>query len=170
MNSIKYYEFGPFRLDLEERTLTRDAQLLSVTNKSLELLLVLLEREGMLVEKDALMRRLWPDQIVEESNLTQHIYSLRKALGEDSNDARYIQTVPRRGYRFTGEVKKIPVALDEPSPAPVPAASAAKSPPPVRNNWLSDTVQRRNALKRLFMPFSVVGGEFIWESNELTQK
>jgi Tol biopolymer transport system component/DNA-binding winged helix-turn-helix (wHTH) protein len=100
---IKYfYEFGQFRIDTVNRRLLRDGALVPLKAKAVETLLVLVEHCGEVVEKDDLMKRLWPDSFVEESNLTQNIYMLRKALG----DCGYIETVPRRGYRFAGEVKE----------------------------------------------------------------
>ena len=96
------YEFGPFRLDAEQRLLFRDGRPVPLAPKVAETLLVLVESGGSLVTKDELMRRLWPDTFVEESNLTQNIFTLRKALTESSI---YIETVPRRGYRFAGEIR-----------------------------------------------------------------
>src|SRR5213078_1571642 len=100
--SGRSYEFGPFRLDAEQRLLFRDGRPVPLAPKVAETLLVLVESGGSLVTKDKLMRRLWPDTFVEESNLTQNIFTLRKALNESSI---YIETVPRRGYRFAGEIR-----------------------------------------------------------------
>ena len=106
------YRFGPFELDVLARRLARDGQGLSVTPKALELLLLLVEHRGRLLEKGELMRRLWPDTFIEEANLTQQIFTLRKQLGEQPNGGAYIETVPRRGYRFAAEVEEV----REPSP------------------------------------------------------
>jgi len=76
--------------------------------KVFETLLALVQKSGEIVEKDELMQELWPDTIVEESNLTQNVFTLRKALGESKNDHHYIETVPRRGYRFVAVVKELP--------------------------------------------------------------
>src|SRR3954466_3517580 len=96
------YEFGPFRLDAEQRLLFRDGRPVPLAPKVVETLLVLVESGGNLVTKDELMRRLWPNTFVEESNLTQNIFVLRRALNES---ASYIETVPRRGYRLAGEIR-----------------------------------------------------------------
>jgi DNA-binding winged helix-turn-helix (wHTH) protein/Flp pilus assembly protein TadD len=100
-----FYEFGPFRLDLAERVLLRDGRPLTLTPKAFDLLLALVERRGHVIEKDELMAAVWPDTAVEESNLTHHISVLRKALGESAGERAYIETVPRRGYRFLAEVR-----------------------------------------------------------------
>lgn len=98
------YEFGNFRLDTRERQLWRDGELVQLPAKAFDLLLVLLENKGQLVEKDELYQRVWVDQIVEESNLTVQMSAIRKALGEHKQNPRYIMTVAGRGYRFIGEV------------------------------------------------------------------
>lgn len=100
------YEFGPFRLDVQERLLLRDGASISLTPKAFELLLVLVERQGRLVEKDELFRIVWPDTIVEESNLSSHIATIRRALGDGENGLKFIETAPKRGYRFVAEVRK----------------------------------------------------------------
>lgn len=105
------YEFGEFRLDAGQRLIFRAGQPVPVAPKVLETLLVLVENEGTLVTKDDLMARLWPDTFVEEANLTQNIFQLRKVLGAAPDGSPYIETVPRRGYRFRGEVHT--VAEDE---------------------------------------------------------
>jgi TolB-like protein/Tfp pilus assembly protein PilF len=99
------YEFGPFHLDTTERLLLRDGKPVPLTPKAYEMLLTLVERGGHVVEKEELFKEVWPDQFVEEGNLTQHVFALRKALGESSTGARYIETVPRRGYRFVADVR-----------------------------------------------------------------
>jgi|HubBroStandDraft_6_1064221.scaffolds.fasta_scaffold00022_92 DNA-binding winged helix-turn-helix (wHTH) protein/tetratricopeptide (TPR) repeat protein len=100
-------EFGPYRVDPEQRLLLRDEQPIAISPKAFDLLLVLLEHSGQVVLKDDLMKTLWPDTFVEESNLGQHIFQLRKALGDRSQDPSYIVTVPGRGYRFAQKVRAI---------------------------------------------------------------
>jgi DNA-binding winged helix-turn-helix (wHTH) protein/Tol biopolymer transport system component len=100
-----FYAFGPFRLDSRERVLLRDDQPIPLNPKAVETLLLLVENAGQLVDKDELMKRVWPDTFVEEGNLTKNIFFLRKALGRGDEGREYIQTVPRRGYRFTAEVQ-----------------------------------------------------------------
>src|SRR4030088_1930697 len=87
------YEFGPFRLDVTKRLLFRDGRPLTLTSRLFETLLVLVENNGRLVEKDELMSKLWPDTVVEEANLTVNVSSLRKILGERTKEHRYIMTV-----------------------------------------------------------------------------
>jgi TolB-like protein/DNA-binding winged helix-turn-helix (wHTH) protein/Tfp pilus assembly protein PilF len=101
-------EFGPFRLDPEQRLLLRDQQPILLSPKAFDLLLVLVQRSGKIVLKDDLMKILWPDTFVEESNLGQHIFQIRKALADKSQGSpQYIVTVPGRGYRFAEEVRVV---------------------------------------------------------------
>lgn len=108
-----FYDFDRFRLDATERLLLCDGEMMTLTQKALEVLLVLIEQRGRIVEKDELMRRVWPDTFVEESNLAHQIYTLRKALGKASDEKEYIQTIPRRGYRFVAEVSETRDAIGE---------------------------------------------------------
>jgi Tol biopolymer transport system component/DNA-binding winged helix-turn-helix (wHTH) protein len=96
------YEFGPFHIDTVNRVLLCSGEPVPLKAKAVDTLLLLVQHNGEVVEKDELMKQLWPDSFVEEANLTQNIYVLRKALGE----GRYIETVPRRGYRFAADVKE----------------------------------------------------------------
>lgn len=102
-----FYEFGPFQLDASERVLRRADQTLPLTPKGVEILLALVEQRGRLVGKDELMDRVWADAFVEPANLTQTVSMLRKVLEDDSQTPRYIQTVPKRGYRFIAEVREV---------------------------------------------------------------
>ncbi|MDX1980165.1 MAG: winged helix-turn-helix domain-containing protein [Bryobacteraceae bacterium] len=106
------YEFGPFRLDTGVHNLFRDGVPVPLTPKAFELLLALVEGTGKLIAKEALMRRLWPETIVEEGNLAVTVFALRKALA-DTSDPPLIETVPRRGYRFNGIVKEIAATTRE---------------------------------------------------------
>jgi DNA-binding winged helix-turn-helix (wHTH) protein/TolB-like protein/Flp pilus assembly protein TadD len=106
------YHFGLFAVDVTERVLSRDGQPVALPPKAFDLLALLVENSGHLLEKDELMRRLWPDTFVEEANLSNNISVLRKALTED-DDHRYIETVPRRGYRFVAEVEELSVGATE---------------------------------------------------------
>jgi len=103
----RFYEFGPFRIDAVKRMLLRDGEPIVLKSKCFETLLALVEARGQVLGKDELMRRIWPDTIVEESNLTGYISALRKALGENPQEHRYIVTVPGRGYSFVAEVKEV---------------------------------------------------------------
>ena len=101
-----FYEFGPFRLDPVEGLLLRDGQAVALTPKAFDTLLVLIENSGHVLGKDELMSRVWPDSYVEETNLAQHISTLRKVLGEREQGGQYIETVPKRGYRFVAQVRE----------------------------------------------------------------
>jgi DNA-binding winged helix-turn-helix (wHTH) protein/tetratricopeptide (TPR) repeat protein len=101
------YEFGPYRLDPNERVLTRTGDTISLTPKAIDILLLLVVNAGQLVEKDALLQQVWPDTFVEESNLSQNIFTLRRALGDERAGPRYIETVVRRGYRFVATVRVV---------------------------------------------------------------
>ena len=94
------YEFGPYRLSVAQRVLTRDGEIISLTPKATEILVRLVVNAGQLLEKDDLLKEVWPDTFVEEANLTQNIFTLRRALGDERAGPRYIETVSRRGYRF----------------------------------------------------------------------
>ena len=94
------FEFGPFRLVPEERQLLRDGQPVPLTPKSFDLLVVLVENAGHLIEKSELLNRVWPDSFVEEANLSVKMSELRRALGAAEDGSQYIETVPRSGYRF----------------------------------------------------------------------
>jgi len=101
------YEFGPFRLNAGERLLLRQGQTIPLQPKTFDLLLVLVQNPGHLLEKEELLKAVWPDTIVEEVNLANNISLLRKALGEDSIGQRFVETVARRGYRFVANVLKV---------------------------------------------------------------
>src|SRR5262245_40366798 len=101
------YEFGPFLLDAGERLLLRDGESVPLTPKSFDLLLALVKHHGHLLEKDELLKLVWPDTFVEEANLSSNISLIRKALGEGENGKKFIETVPRRGYRFVAVVHEI---------------------------------------------------------------
>jgi len=100
------YEFGPFRLIPSERQLLRESQPVPLTPKSFDLLIVLVENSGHLIEKGDLLKRIWPDSYVEEANLSVNISALRRALGEGPDGHQYVETVARHGYRFVAEVKE----------------------------------------------------------------
>lgn len=102
-----YFEFGPFRLGVTERLLLREGTPLLLPPKVFDTLLILLANCGSLLRKDELMRAVWPDTVVEENNLSQYISALRKMLGDDLDEHKYIETVPRLGYRFVASVKEL---------------------------------------------------------------
>lgn len=118
------YEFGPFRLDAAEAVLLRDGRPVPLTLKAYETLLVLIRDNGHIVSKEDLLKAVWPDTFVEEGNLSHNIWTLRKALGE-TEDGKYIETVPRRGYRFTATVRVIPRAVPEVASIALPATTSS---------------------------------------------
>src|SRR5262245_62243338 len=101
-----YYEFGPYRLETNERILLREGQLVPLTPKAFETLLALVESAGRILDKEDLLKKVWPDTFVEEVSLAKKVSILRKLLGEDFNH-HYIETIPRRGYRFVAEVREV---------------------------------------------------------------
>jgi TolB-like protein/DNA-binding winged helix-turn-helix (wHTH) protein len=114
----RLYEFGPYQVDPQKLQLWRNGTAIPLPPKAAEILLVMLARSGETVSKDELMRSVWPDSYVEESNLTQNIFLLRKALGQTAQDSSYIITLPGKGYRFVADVRQI----DNGPPAPVAVA------------------------------------------------
>ena len=104
-SSQEIYEFGPFRLQPAERKLLRDGVVVALTPKVFDMLVILVRNSNHLLDKSELMRLLWPDSFVEDGNLSNSIFVLRKALG---NNHEYIETVPTRGYRFVGAVRQLP--------------------------------------------------------------
>ena len=99
------YEFGSFVLDAGSRILFKDGVTVHLTPKAVETLLVLIQHGMQVVDKDQLLKEVWPDSFVEEGSLSRNIHELRKALGDDSSEPRYIETIPKRGYRFLAPLK-----------------------------------------------------------------
>ncbi len=108
------YEFGPFRLEPAEHSLLREERPVSIAPKAFELLVFLVSNRGRLISKDQLMEGVWPGCFVEEANLTVCVSAVRKALGEKDGDLRYIETIPKKGYRFTAPVREVEDAAAEP--------------------------------------------------------
>lgn len=131
------YEFGEFRLDALRRVLSAraDGTPLQVTGKIFDTLLLFVERAGQLLDKRTLMEALWPNVVVEESNLTQTIHTLRRLLGERPDDHRYIVTVPGRGYRFVAQVTTR--IVEEPQPAAVEPTQRTSAPRPPRRRLMA---------------------------------
>src|ERR1044072_2217770 len=101
------YEFGPFQLDASEGILRRNGQEIKLRQKQYEMLLVLVQNSGHIVERETIFQIVWPNSFVEEASITQLISDLRKILSERGNNHDYIETIPKRGYRFTATVKEI---------------------------------------------------------------
>ena len=102
-----FYEFGPFRLDETERLLLRDGETVAITPKAFDMLVVLVQNSGHLLDKEELMKALWSDSFVEEANLSYNVFTLRKALGEGNGGQTYVETIPKRGYRFVANVREV---------------------------------------------------------------
>jgi len=102
-----FYDFDRFRIDSEKRVLLRDGCPIPITPKIFDTLLVLVRNRGRVMEKDELLKAVWPDSFVEETNLTHSISALRKALGESPSEHRFILTIPGRGYRFVAELAEL---------------------------------------------------------------
>jgi len=151
------YEFGEFRLDAQSRVLLHGLRPVPLSLKASEMLLVLVQSSGQIVTKDALMKAVWPDRFVGESNLTQTIFMLRKALGE-TREQRYILTIPGTGYRFTAPVKRISGGGD----------TAVETPPAAgRRPQLVPMTKSRSRLRPVAIGIAVLlsaalGGYFQW--------
>ncbi|HWM89830.1 MAG TPA: tetratricopeptide repeat protein [Thermoanaerobaculia bacterium] len=131
----RQYRFDGFLVDPVRRRLVRDGETLPVTPKALSILLVLIEHRGEVVDKEELLRRIWPETFVTEANLTQNVSALRKALGERANEHRYVVTVPGRGYSFVAEVNEVHVPssqADVPTSTVPSVAQAAPESAPAR--------------------------------------
>ena len=128
-NTLELYEFGSFRLEPGERKLSCNDEPVVLTPKAFDTLVLLVRNSGHLLEKEELIRALWPDSFVEEGNLSNNIFVLRKALGEDP---QYIETIPKRGYRFVGAVRQLrnPPERHQEKPQLEPASSATQGSAP----------------------------------------
>lgn len=126
------FRFGPFVLDVADRSLKRDGVPIPLTPKLFELLVALVTNAGRLVEKDALLKSVWPDVAVEEGNVTKGVFSLRQLLENDGT--RYIETVPKRGYRFAAAVTRESHATPPVSPTVAAAGPAAPGHAPAENS------------------------------------
>jgi DNA-binding winged helix-turn-helix (wHTH) protein len=107
------YQFGPFRLSVIDRQLFRGETPIPLTPKVFETLVVLVEEAGRLVQKDEFLAQIWPDTVVEEVGLAHNISQLRRVLGDGRDDPQFIQTVPKRGYRFVAPITIVPTAPQE---------------------------------------------------------
>lgn len=125
------YRFAQFRLDAHNRLLFAEDELVTLTPKAFDTLLVLVEHRGQVLNKEELIHLVWPDQFVEENNLAQSIHAIRKALREGSEGAEYIKTIPKRGYRFVAEVEMLgaPAARIDHAPSEMGGATLAQAVP-----------------------------------------
>ena len=122
--SASRIEFGTVTLIPDERLVLKDGQPVPFTPKAFDLLAELAKNPGRLLTKEHLMQAVWPDTTVEESNLTYHIFAIRKALGENGDSGPYIETVPKRGYRFVATVRGVVDDADSAQPTATTAASS----------------------------------------------
>jgi pimeloyl-ACP methyl ester carboxylesterase/DNA-binding winged helix-turn-helix (wHTH) protein/class 3 adenylate cyclase len=132
--AMRTYEFGPYRLSISARLLQKGEQNITLTPKAFDLLVAFVENSGRVLGKDELMSMIWPDTFVQEANLAVNISILRKALGEQSDGRHYIETVPRRGYRFAAPVKQV---------GAVGTAATMEPAPPLLDHY-DDRVPARN--------------------------
>jgi DNA-binding winged helix-turn-helix (wHTH) protein/TolB-like protein/Tfp pilus assembly protein PilF len=128
-DKAEIFGFGQFRVDILRRSLEREGQPVALSGKAFEILIVLLEQRGEVVDKDALMRQVWPDTAVEENNITVAISALRKALGETPASPKWIVTIPGRGYSFVGGVR-----CDPPTAETSPPIAQTTAPPSLRRS------------------------------------
>src|SRR5204863_3346640 len=103
----RFYEFGPFRLDPNRHRLFCGDEIVALSPKAIQTLILLVENRGKLLERETLMDALWPHVIVEDANLTVAVSQLRKALNQNGDDAEFIETIPRIGYRFVAEIRQV---------------------------------------------------------------
>jgi len=134
------YQFGPFRLDPINRVLHREGDIVPLSPAIVETLRVLVEKRGNAVAKEELLSAVWPDTYVEESSLAHNISVLRKALGEGPGEQRFIQTIPKRGYRFVAAVAEVEeMPSTEPSAAGEAPGAQLSVLPQLEPRWASAT-------------------------------
>jgi DNA-binding winged helix-turn-helix (wHTH) protein/TolB-like protein/Tfp pilus assembly protein PilF len=170
----KVFEFGPFRLDGAERVLLRDGQPVPLTLKAFAVLMLLVEKNGHLVEKDELMNRVWAGSFVEEGNLKVTVSMLRKALEDDQAENRFIETVPRRGYRFVASVRELStetseVIVRERTTATITVEGDEKSGQPALRKALVAKERSRRRLWQVGIASAAlvglaIGGLYIWRN------
>jgi len=134
LETKRFYDFADFRVDPDERVLLRDGVPLPLTPKAFHMLLVLVENHGRIVEKEKLMTEIWADSFVEEGSLSVNARKLRQALGDDASEPKFIETIPRRGYRFIAEVTECVVDI-APRPEPPQMVPAPLRPAVVKRYW-----------------------------------
>ena len=162
-NEGRVYKFGEFRLDANEHTLHRGEELVAISPRTFDLLLKLVENPGRLLQKETLMQEVWAGSVVEEGNLNRTMSNLRKILGEKPKEDRYIQTVPRVGYRFIAPVEVVSATAATESPV-APASAPDTLPPtavsPARLNRGSSWIVPALAVALLVV---LVGGVITWQ-------
>lgn len=141
----RIYAFRSFTLDVAECRLTRDDEPVSITPKAFDVLVYLVERSGKLIEKEELLETVWSDSVVEEANLARIIHMLRRALGEDKDGEKFIETVSKKGYRFVAEVEKIEAGVTE---RPAFEAAQAQRPSREREDLADERPTRSSHFRR----------------------
>jgi TolB-like protein/DNA-binding winged helix-turn-helix (wHTH) protein/Tfp pilus assembly protein PilF len=143
MGGSRQYVFGEFRLDARQRALFRQQELIALTPKSLETLLFLVERHGQIVDKKELLEAVWPETFVEEVSLARNVSLLRKALSDHQDGHAFIETIPKRGYRFVApvEIEDLPSTQTELTPipesySPEPSIPLGRRIPSLRRKWV----------------------------------
>lgn len=138
MAGSRQYLFGEFRLDARQRALFRQQELIALTPKALETLLFLVERHGQIVDKKELLEAVWPDTFVEEVSLARNVSLLRKALSDHQDGQAFIETIPKRGYRFVApvDIEDLPSAETESTPIPEPSVPLGRRIPTFRRKWV----------------------------------
>ena len=174
------YEFDSYRLDPQERLLWRDDAMVWLTPKAFDTLLALVEQNGHVMSKDELMNRIWPNTFVEEANLAQNISTLRKALGESTNGLKFIETLPKRGYRFIVPVRKVRLEPDAEEfvpaiaatlPPVLPASVAAVIPTPTSEAKIARAPKRWQLILAVIAAAAVVAlGAAFWLSKSRANK
>lgn len=157
----RFYQFGPFRLDPVNRVLLREDEVIPLSPVVVETLRFLVENRGHAVTKEDLLRAVWPDTFVEEGNLTHNISVLRKALGEVPGEQRFIQTIPKRGYRFVAAVTvvgEIPSAGSAAAGDPSPSKLAVLRAPLAPSAW----ARRRAWALALGALAALAGVAYLW--------
>lgn len=149
------YEFGDFRLDASERLLSRRGVAVPLTPKAIDLLLALVAQPGRLLDKDTLLKTVWPDSFVEENNLADNIFKLRRVLGDGENGPRFIETVPKRGYRFVADVRAVG-PLKEPEPE-LAQHVGAEPPRPAERREEQVPLAATNTRRPVSVPWFVAG-------------
>ena len=109
------FSFGPYRLRARERILEKDGVPVAIPEKTLDVLCVLVQNSGELVEREVLLQEVWPDTFVEDSNIAFQISTLRKLLDESATSPKFVMTVPKRGYRFIADVTRESDLLPKPA-------------------------------------------------------